>query len=109
VLDLRIVHDRFGSSSDPNLNGHLHYPNVRIYRLNQERERVARRGVQGQGRRVVLLQRASGKTVIDGLDISTLTKAKYELWLRDEKFTLGVRDHGRPAKRQAVIPQAQNP
>ena len=27
VLDLRIVHDRFGSSSDPSLNGHLHYPN----------------------------------------------------------------------------------
>jgi hypothetical protein len=27
VLDLRISHDRFGSSSDPSLNGHLHYPN----------------------------------------------------------------------------------
>jgi hypothetical protein len=27
VLDLRIPHDRFGSSSDPSLNGHLHYPN----------------------------------------------------------------------------------
>jgi hypothetical protein len=27
VMHLRIVHDRFGSSSDPNLNGHLHYPN----------------------------------------------------------------------------------
>ncbi len=26
VLDLRIVHDRFGSSSDPSLNGNLHYP-----------------------------------------------------------------------------------
>jgi hypothetical protein len=26
VLDLLIDHDRFGSSSDPNLNGHLHYP-----------------------------------------------------------------------------------
>ena len=25
VLDLRIVHDLFGSSSDLNLNGHLHY------------------------------------------------------------------------------------
>jgi hypothetical protein len=24
VLDLRIVHDRFGSSSNPNLNGKLH-------------------------------------------------------------------------------------
>jgi hypothetical protein len=27
VLDLHIAHDRFGSSSDPSLNGHLHYPN----------------------------------------------------------------------------------
>ena len=26
VLDLRIAHDRFGSSSDPSINGHLHYP-----------------------------------------------------------------------------------
>jgi hypothetical protein len=27
VLDLLITHDRFGSSSEPSLNGHLHYPN----------------------------------------------------------------------------------
>ncbi len=27
VLDLRITHDLFGSSSDLTLNGHLHYPN----------------------------------------------------------------------------------
>ena len=27
MLDLRIAHDRFGSSSDPSLDGHLHYPN----------------------------------------------------------------------------------
>jgi hypothetical protein len=27
VLDLRIAHERWGRSSDPNLNGHLHYPN----------------------------------------------------------------------------------
>ncbi len=27
VLDLRIAHDRFGRSSDPYLNGHLHDPN----------------------------------------------------------------------------------
>jgi hypothetical protein len=26
VLDLRIAHDRFGSSSDPSLNGNLHCP-----------------------------------------------------------------------------------
>ncbi len=26
VLDLNIVHDRFGRTSDSNLNGHLHYP-----------------------------------------------------------------------------------
>ncbi len=27
VLDLRVVHDRVGSSTDPGLNGHLRYPN----------------------------------------------------------------------------------
>ncbi len=27
VVDLRITHDRFGSSSDPSLNGHFHYSN----------------------------------------------------------------------------------
>ncbi len=27
VLDLRIAHDRMGSSTDPTLNGHLKYPN----------------------------------------------------------------------------------
>ena len=27
VLDLRITHERWGSISDPSLNGHLHYPN----------------------------------------------------------------------------------
>ncbi len=27
VLDLQIDHDRFGSSSDPSINDHLHYPN----------------------------------------------------------------------------------
>ncbi len=27
MLDLRIAHDRVGSSTDPNLNGHLKYPN----------------------------------------------------------------------------------
>jgi hypothetical protein len=27
VRDLRITHERFGGSFDPNLNGHLHYPN----------------------------------------------------------------------------------
>jgi hypothetical protein len=27
VLDLRVAHERFGSSSDPSLNGHLLYPN----------------------------------------------------------------------------------
>ena len=26
VLDLRITHERFESSSDPSINGHLHYP-----------------------------------------------------------------------------------
>jgi hypothetical protein len=27
VLDLRVAHDRVGSSADPALNGHLRYPN----------------------------------------------------------------------------------
>jgi hypothetical protein len=27
VLDLHIAHERWGSSSDPTLNGNLHYPN----------------------------------------------------------------------------------
>jgi hypothetical protein len=27
VWDLCIVHERFGSTSDPNLSGHLHYRN----------------------------------------------------------------------------------
>ncbi len=35
VLDLRIAHDRFGSSSDLNLNGHLHYPNDIDRSLNE--------------------------------------------------------------------------
>jgi hypothetical protein len=35
VLDLRIAHDRFGSSSDPSLNGHLHYPNDIDKSLNE--------------------------------------------------------------------------
>ena len=35
VLDLHIDHDRFGSSSDPSLNGHLHYPNDIDKSLNE--------------------------------------------------------------------------
>jgi hypothetical protein len=35
VLDLRIAHDHFGRSSDPNLNGHLHYPNDIDRSLNE--------------------------------------------------------------------------
>ena len=27
VLDLHIVHERFGSISNPSINGHLQYPN----------------------------------------------------------------------------------
>jgi hypothetical protein len=34
VLDLRIVH-RFGSSSDPGLSGHLHYPNELDRSINE--------------------------------------------------------------------------
>ncbi len=35
VLDLRISHDRVGSSTDPTLNGHLKYPNNLDQSLNQ--------------------------------------------------------------------------
>ncbi len=35
VLDLRIAHDRFGSTSDPNLNGKLHWPNDIDKSLNE--------------------------------------------------------------------------
>ena len=34
VLDLRIGHDRVGSSTDPTLNGHLKYPNNLDQSLN---------------------------------------------------------------------------
>jgi hypothetical protein len=34
VLDLRITHDRVGSSVDPTLNGHLKYPNNLDQSLN---------------------------------------------------------------------------
>jgi hypothetical protein len=36
VLDLRIAHDRVGSIIDPNLNGHLKYPNNFDQSLNDE-------------------------------------------------------------------------
>ena len=35
VLDLRIAHDRVGSSTDPTLNGHLRYPNKLDRSLNE--------------------------------------------------------------------------
>jgi hypothetical protein len=35
VLDVRIAHDRFGRSSDPSLNGNLHYPNDIDRSLNE--------------------------------------------------------------------------
>ncbi len=35
VMDLRITHDTWGSSSDPSINGHLHYPNDIDRSLNE--------------------------------------------------------------------------
>jgi hypothetical protein len=35
VLDLRIAHDRWGCSSDPSINGHIHYPNDMDRSLNE--------------------------------------------------------------------------
>ena len=41
VLDLRIAHDRVGSSADPTLNGHLKYPNTSTSgRLHSEFVRI---------------------------------------------------------------------
>jgi hypothetical protein len=34
VMDLRITHDRVGSSTDPTLNGHFKYPNNLDQSLN---------------------------------------------------------------------------
>jgi hypothetical protein len=34
ALDLRVAHDRVGSSADPALNGHLRYPNILDQSLN---------------------------------------------------------------------------
>jgi hypothetical protein len=36
VLDLRMSHDRFGSSSNPSLNGNLHYPDNIDRSLNED-------------------------------------------------------------------------
>jgi hypothetical protein len=35
VLDLRIAHNRWGNSSDPSINRHLHYPNDMDRSLNE--------------------------------------------------------------------------
>jgi hypothetical protein len=35
-MDLHITHNRFGSSSDPSINGHLHYPNDLDGSLNED-------------------------------------------------------------------------
>jgi hypothetical protein len=35
VLDLRITHERWGSRSDPSINGHIHYPNDLDRPLNE--------------------------------------------------------------------------
>jgi len=35
VLDLRIAHERFGSSSEPSIHGHLQYPNDIDRSLNE--------------------------------------------------------------------------
>ena len=36
TLDLRIAHERWGSSSDPSINGTLHYPNDIDGSLNED-------------------------------------------------------------------------
>ena len=34
-LDLRLAHERWGSSAEPNLNGNLHYPSDKDRSLNE--------------------------------------------------------------------------
>jgi hypothetical protein len=36
VLDLHITHERWGSSADPSIYGHLHYPNDLDRSLNED-------------------------------------------------------------------------
>jgi hypothetical protein len=43
VLDLRITHERFGSSSDPSVNGHLCYPNDVPRSLNEDADNKSRK------------------------------------------------------------------
>jgi hypothetical protein len=43
VRDLRITHDRFGSSSDPSLNGNLHYPHNIDKSLNESPDNKIRK------------------------------------------------------------------
>ncbi len=43
VLDLRVAHDRVGSSADPSLNGHLRYPNNLDQSLNDASDDKIRR------------------------------------------------------------------
>jgi hypothetical protein len=43
VLDLRVAHDRVGSSADPSLNGHLRYPNNLDQSLNDGSDDKIRR------------------------------------------------------------------
>ncbi len=36
MLDLHITHERFGSISDPSINGHLHYSHDLVRPLNED-------------------------------------------------------------------------
>ncbi len=36
MIDFQIVHERFGSSSDPSINGHLHHPKDSDRTLNED-------------------------------------------------------------------------
>jgi hypothetical protein len=44
MLDLLLTHDRWGSSTDPNLNDNLHYPNDKNRSLNETVTDVVRLG-----------------------------------------------------------------
>ena len=51
VLDLLIVHERFGSISDPSINGHLHYPDDLDRPLNESAADKIRQYLPGYNNR----------------------------------------------------------
>ena len=55
VLDLHIAHERCGSSSNPSLNGHLHYPADMDRTLNEAAADKVLQYRAGYGNRPLML------------------------------------------------------